>query len=321
MRDALRWIKGALTSKDVDAARIMYKLSQSEIRAANGRLIAGHPCETGADFLVPGVEFEKILDRLPGDITIKPVENGVRLRSGVFSGTINTLLLDKWSYPDVDGAVWHDVPAGLLNVLDTLRPFISDNATQRWATCVALEHGWAYATNNIAVVGCPLPGANMMALLPVWAVDFVLARRNGLRQWAWAENYVAFRWENEAWMRSSLVVGQFPERAAGMIREALSVKTSTMITDKFRQAFIQVAEMAEDTVLLYKDRIVSRYKQAEVCAEVACSVPGDAECSIWGAEYLLPAIKVADSWSPEQWPKPAPFKGKMICGYVIGRRA
>jgi len=321
MREALKWIKGAISSRDLVADKTFYKLTESEIRATNGRLTAGYPCETGCDFLVPGEEFERVLDRLGEDITLKPFENGIRLRSGYFSGTIKTLPLENWSYPGIDDAVWQPLPLGFVEALQVLRPFISDNAMQAWATCVALEKGWAYATNNIALAGTPLPGADMMALLPVWAVDFVLSRATGLKCWAWSENYVAFQWENGAWMRSVLVVGQFPERAAALVRDALVQRTSTIITPEFRKAFVEVAALAEDTIMLYADRIVSKFKAAEIVANIDCTVPPEAECSIWGAEFLVPAIKAADSWWPDLWPKPAPFIGKVVCGYVVGRRA
>jgi hypothetical protein len=322
MKGALKWIKLAIATRDIVTDKTFYKLSENEIRATDGRLTAGHPCHTGADFLVPGEEFEKVMDRLPGDdVRIKPVEKGIKLTSGRYSGTINTLPLEQWNYPGVDDASWQPVPAGLIDVLKALRPFVSENAMQPWATCVALEHGWAYATNNVALAGIPLPGADMMALLPVWAVDFVLARAKDLSEWAWSENYVAFKWKNEAWMRSVLVIGQFPERAAALLREANNANTTTIITDDFKKAFAEVAEMAEDTIMLYSDRIVSRFKQAVIVADIACVTPKDTECSIWGACYLAPAIKAADSWSPDLWPKPAPFKGKTISGYVVGRRA
>jgi hypothetical protein len=323
MRDELKWIKGAISNRAMIADRTFYKLTESEIRATNGELTAGCPCETGMDFLVPGEEFEKVLERLdPETITLKALDNAVRLRSGRFSGTINTLPLDRWSYPGVDGADWKPIPPQLLHVLAELRPFISDNNAHLWATCVALEKGWAYATNNIAVAGAPCDGLDLMALLPVWAVDFVLARKQGLKNWAWTENYVAFQWDNGAWMRSVLVIGQFPERAAEMIREVREGKTSTAITEDFKSALNEVAQMAEDTVLLYADRMVARFKQAEITvAGIPCTIPPNAERSIWAASFLLPAIKAADSWSPDLWPKPAPFKGKTLVGLVRGRQA
>jgi hypothetical protein len=240
----------------------------------------------------------------------------------LFHGNINTLALDKWNYPGVEDANWQPMPEQLLPVLKALRPFISDNAMQRWATCVALENDWAYATNNVAIAGAPCQGiGQVMALLPMWAVDFVLSRTEGLSQWAWTANYVAFHWDNGAWMRASLVVGQFPERAATMVRDVLKEKTTQKVTDEFRKAFIDVAEMAEDTIMLYQDKAVAKFKQAQVIADIKCRIPEGQQCSIWGASFLIPALAAAESWSPDVWPKPAPFKGKVVSGYVIGRKA
>jgi hypothetical protein len=158
-------------------------------------------------------------------------------------------------------------------------------------------------------------------MLPVWAVDFVLARKTGLTDWAWKENYVAFMWKNGAWMRSTLVVGKFPEKAASMIRSVEKEKTSHVITSEFRDAFKEVAEMAEDTITVSADNLKSLFKKAEIVANVKCIVPSESEHSIWGASYMLPVIRAANSWSPDMWPKPAPFKGDIVCGYVVGRRA
>jgi hypothetical protein len=321
MKIALKWIGDALSSKDIVSGKSFYKVAASEIRATDGRLIAGHPWPDDTEFVVPGEEFEAVFKRMKQEPTIKKTDKGIAIRSGLFHGSINTLSLDKWAYPGVEDAVWQSIPGDLMMVLKQLRPFVSDNAMQKWATCVALENSWAYATNNVALAGAYCTGLDCMALLPVWAVDFVLARTEGLTRWAWASNYVAFQWDNGAWMRASLVVGQFPERAAAMIREAVKEKTTQKIDDDYRQAFVDVAEMAEDTIMIYQDRIVAKFKQAEVIANIQNKVPPEVECSIWGASFLLPAIMIADSWAPDSWPKPAPFKGRIVSGYVVGRRA
>lgn len=321
MKQAIKWIGDALSPKDIVSGQSFYKVANQEIKATDGRLVAGHPWPDDTDFVVPGVEFEAIFKRMKVDPTITARDNGIMIRSGLFHGSINTLPLDKWNYPEVDDAVWRLIPGNLLPALKALRPFISDNAMQKWATCVALENDWAYATNNVALAGTPCKGLGpVMALLPVWAVDFVLSRTEGLDLWAWTPNYVAFKWENGAWMRALLVVGQFPERAAGMIREAANEKPTQKITPEYRQAFADVAEMAEDTIIIGVDRMTSKFRQAEIVAHVKSKVPPEGQ-SIWGASFLLPAIMAADVWSPDVWPKPAPFKGSVVCGYVVGRRA
>jgi len=322
MKASLKWINDALAAKDITHGMAHYKIHDRTIQATNGRLIACHPWPADGSFVVPGDEFEKLLDRMPESPSIVVSEHSVNIRSGRYHGSINTLSEDKWSQPGVEDAKWQTIPKTLPEVLKALRPFVSDNAMQPWADCVALENGWAYATNNVAIAGAPCKGLGaVMALLPSWAVDFVLRRTEGLSLWAWTPNYVAFKWANGAWMRSTLVVGQFPERAAGMVRSSAGEKPAQVITEDFRKAFNSVAFMAEDTVELYADRMVARFKQAEVMADLECQVPADAKCSIWGASFLVPAINAATHWSPAVWPKPAPFKGTIVSGYVVGRRA
>jgi hypothetical protein len=323
MYEIIRWLNEALDSKDLVIGMTYYRVANGAIKATNGRITASYPWEYAGEFLVAGKEFEKVLERMPEipEIEVLPQEGRIRMRSGRYRGSIQTLPVNEWDYPGVDDAIWKPIPDGLLETLENLRPFVSDNAKQAWALGVALENGWAYATNNIALACVKCDGlAGIMALLPSWAIDFVLKRTERLTEWAWTDNYVAFHWSNGAWMRSQLIVGQFPEKAAELVRQSVAEQPTYHITDDFRVAFERVAELAEDTVLIYHNRIESKFGRAKIISIAECKTPEGAECSIWGAKFLLPALEVADYWSPEVWPKPAPFRGKIVSGYVVGRR-
>lgn len=323
MREIISWLNDALASKELVAGMNYYRAANGEIKATDGRITAAHPWPYKGEFLVPGEEFEKILSRCPNEpslTVISPTE--LKLHSGRFHGTIKTLVpLQHWDYPGIDDAEWKPIPAQLIEVLKALRPFVSDNAVQNWALSVALQDGWAYATNNVAIGGAKCKGLNgVHALLPVWAIDFIINRTEALNHWCWTDNYVAFKWSNGAWMRSQLLVGTFPEKAMELVREAQKEKPTQVITDEFRNAFRQVAELAADTISIYPDRIESKFGKAVIVDGAESEVPEGVPCSIWGAKFLLPAIEVADSWSPAMWPKPAPFKGPLVSGYVVGRR-
>lgn len=322
MKAIIRWINEALAVKDnMGPAMTHYRIANNTICATNGHLTASHPWPGDAEFLVSGAEFEKILARMENDeptFTISG-ENKMTIRSGRFHGTIYTLPIDSWNYPGVDGANWLPLPDVLIDVLKTLRTFISDNPAQAWAGCVALEHGNCYATNNIALAGCACPVGDVEALLPAIAIDFILKRLDGLIEWAWTDSYVAFRWEDGAWMRSQLVIGKFPERAAELVRSAYDGEPTQEITPEFRAAFNDVAALAEDTIWIYGDRIVSKFKKSVIEAEVESEAPEtNGECSIWGAQFLIPVIEQATHWSPSLWPKPVPFKGPNCAGFVVG---
>jgi hypothetical protein len=323
MKSVLAWLNDALAAKDIGAAMTYYRVANDTISATDGRITASHPWTFGkAEFLVPGVEFEKILQRMKATPNIEVAKDGeLKIRAGRLSGTIQTLPLTNWSYAGVDDVKWEKIPTSLLPLLKALRPFLSDNNTQAWSQCIALDDGWAYATNNMAIAGaqCPELG-KIKALLPQWTLDFILDRKDGLTDWVWSDNFVAFHWASGAWMRSQLIIGQFPEKAASMVRESVAEKPTQKIDDEMRVAFGNIAELAEDTLMVYADRIESKFGKAVVEEGLKCEIPEGEECSIWGAKSLLPALNAADAWSPSVWPKPAPFKGPLVSGYVVGRR-
>jgi hypothetical protein len=150
-------------------------------------------------------------------------------------------------------------------------------------------------------------------------VDFVLGRRENLSHWLWTDNYVAFRWENGAWMRSQLIQGDFPEKAAELVREAMQENPEYEIPDELREAIANIAELSPTQVDIYEDRIVGEYKRAIVEEGVGAPVPEGKDKTRWGTKYLAPVIQKADTWDPTRYPKACPFKGHQLVGYVMGR--
>lgn len=320
MLDVLNWLSDALGTKE---GMTHYRVCNGAISATNGEITASHPWSFGGgDFLVPGIEFEKIIKRMSGEPKLSLTKDGALIvKSGRFSGTVKTLSPTEWNCPDVKDAKFKPLPDNFLPLLAALKPFVSNVKTQPWATCVAIDAGWMLATNNIVIAGAACKGLEKInALLPLWAIDFVLDRKEGLKDWSINDNYVAFRWTSGAWMRSQLIVGKFSEKAAMMVRESAKAKPTQVVTEEFLEAFTRIAEMADDTVSIYRNRIVAGFGKAVVEDGIECEVPAGSDCSVFGAQFLLPAIREADCWSPGSWPKPSVFRGKLISGYCVGRR-
>lgn len=340
VRATIRWVAEARPDKDIGPAMTHYLVKGGEIRATNGKLTASYPwSDPGAAFLVSGAEFERVIARM-GDEEVAVTQSldgtHVVVESRSFSATIDTLPVDAWAYPGVEDAVWSEIPENFLDVLKSLRAFVPDNPAQAWGGCVAIESGNMYATNNIAVAGMSCDVGDVQALLPSYAIDFVLRRTQDLESWAHTDSYVAFRWRGGEWVRSQLVIGRFPERAAELVRSAYASEPTQEITDEFREAFGHVAGLAEDTIRIYADRMESKFKKSVVVAACSCEVPPATEqwdnneqrnvptgggVSVWGAAFLAPVIAQATRWSPSMWPKPVPFRGESVAGFVVGRKA
>lgn len=320
MKATVEWLNAAIAGKELSAGMSYYKVNDNTISATNGKLTACAPWAWGGKFFIPGEAFEKVLKRMDGEIKIKQTEDTVKLLCGRFSGTIQTLPLTEWAYPGIDNATWQPLPPNLLTLLGALRPFISENENPAWGRCVALDGGWAYATNNMSIAGAACKGlGDIKALLPAEMVDFLLGRLDGLVEWTGDDHYIAFRWANGAWCRTQLVIGQFPEKAVAMVKAAWKTKPTQIVSDEFKEALERISELSEDTVSVFANKLEARFDKTTIEDGVKCEAP-DGGVSIWGARFLLIALRAAKAWSPSVWPKPAPFKGDVVSGYVVGRK-
>lgn len=325
MKAEVAWITDALSSKNLAREMTHYRVERGEIRATDGRLTAGHPFPHDGPFLVPGAEFEKILKRLEGDPRIDLGEGNIVLKYGRSRGTIKTLPIEKWDYPGIDEDAWDEVPEGLVAALRDLRPFVSDNATQPWALGVALYHGYAYATNNVVLAGvrCDALG-EINAIMPVWAVEFLIDREEGLAQWQWTDHYVAFQWESGAWMRAQLIDAQFPEQATRLVTSAEQATPSEPITKEFKKVYDRASALCDGLIIITPEAIRGNFGEASF--EDGVSLPTLATSdgglsTLWASKYLTPVLAVATSWEPVSWPKPAFFKGDRIFGVIMGRKS
>jgi len=320
MKEVISWLNAAIASgKDAAGGMTYYKVNGKTISATNGDITACAPWRWGGKFFVPGQEFEKILNKLPGEPEIIEGENEIKLKSGRFSGTIQTLKLSEWKYEGIDKAKWQKLPKGFVAILTALRPFISEDGVP-WAQSIAFDNDWVYATNNMVIAGSACQVGKCQALLPTQAVDFLLSRTDGLIEWTFDAHFMAFRWANGAWMRTQLVVGKFPENAAGLIRKSEKAKPTQKIDDDFREAVGRIGELAEDTMAIFKNRIEAKFGKAVVEDGIKCEIPKGQLCSIFGAKFLIPMLKVAEVWQPSLWPEPVPWRGKNISGFIVGRR-
>lgn len=336
MKDIIKWLNDALASRGIVHAMNHYCFDRGEIKASDGRITAGHPWDGPDGFLVPGSELEKVLARLPEEdpsvevLEVKPGTVGkVRIKAGRFRGDIETQPTKDWTWPDLASeptpVQWHPIPPGLIDIIRRLRPFMSDNATQPWALSICVANGWAYATNNVSIAGAPYeaPTAPASILIPVWACDFISEREDRLTEWAWSDRYVGFRWDNGAWMRSSLIEGKYPDTALGLVQKAWDLTPPQPITPAFREAYKRVQGLADDDIPIdvYADHISSRFGHAQIEEGIECAVPPEQECSRWGGKFLANIIENADAWDPAAWPQPAAWKSPKLAGFIMGRRS
>lgn len=320
MKKAVDWIKGALAKKDIVLQFTHYFVKDGMIQAMDGRMLAAHPFPSHETFLVPGAEFEAILDRMPSDNpTLEVHEDKIRLKEARFRGDISTIPESEW--PDLPMPKhWIEVQPDLLDAMAALMPFVSDNATKPFAGTIMIEGSRLYATNNVSIAMAEvesLLAGDEQTLLPRWAVEFVLSRREGLTHWGVTDDFVAFKWDNGAWMRTQLVNDVIPEIIFSLTQDM--APATFEITDEWRKAYALVSGVSKEDIQIFADRITGGTQHSEVQHEAVTAVAEGREYSKWTVAYLNSVIAAADRWSPELYPKPATFEGKSIRGLIVGR--
>lgn len=318
MKAAITWVSDAMSNKDLSASLSHFLIDRGMIYATDGRMTAAHPFPHDDTFCVSGPEFIKLISRLQEPIDLTVEEGSVTLRQGRLHGTIKTLDPSEWQMAGIN-TPWLRLPERMLPALRQLRPFISDNATKMWALCVLAENDTLYATNNVSI--CAVPEIDLdgtKALIPYWAIDFILARQEGIADWTHHENYLGFRWSNGAWMRTKLGDDNFPA-----VEDIISgAGHATYEIDKeWRSAFEEAASLLKEAeaIIFEPDCITGTSKNMTVEVQAKTKAP---ECgySAWSVEYLEPVIKCATHWQPDAYPNPSAFRGDGLVGVVMGRK-
>lgn len=323
IQDVLKWVKDARSSKGISGVATAYLVKQGMIYASDGRLSVGHPYPGKETFLVPGDEFEALIGRLPSDPTIKVMPDQIEVKAGRLRGGIRTLNVDDWGYPTPAAKSWKKLPKGMWDDLHHLRPFISDNATQPWAMCIGVRDGRLYATNNVTIASIEFPAAKGIdTLLPVWAIDFLMQRSEGLSDWILEQNYMAFRWEDGAWMRTQLVEGSMPASIKGLI-DGIGKRPGFELKSDWVEAFDRVAALSPEEVLLYPDKIAGGRDALEVEEAAKTPTAKGTPYSKWSTAFLQKVVAASQYWQPDAYPKPAAFQGEAVNsplrGLIIGR--
>ena len=327
MREALDKVSGAVATKTIVPALTHYLVRDGLIHASNGHITAAAPFPCADTFAVVARNFEDVLRRLPDPVKLTLDDpKWIQLTARRCRGRVarNATIEGGFLGPTGEEIA---APANLVDKMRVMRPFISDNASQPFATCLCLNGSHMYATNNVALVVTDDAGLpdKFYAMVNCFAVDYILSRKEKLTHLQHDAGSISFFWSDGSWMRSQLLDIKFPAIEAIVDTAA---DPDFELTDEWKAAFDTAAAVAESCVRIYADRIVGgsgaiadspNTNNAEVEVECTSPVPEDRDHTAWHPKFLAPVIAAANYWKPEVFPKPAPFAGDEVYGVILGR--
>jgi DNA polymerase III sliding clamp (beta) subunit (PCNA family) len=314
--EILRFVKGAVSTKDLIPVLKNFHLYEGRIQGTNGRVTidAAFP---GAAYNVTVLadKFVKAIDSCITTATVKVQDSKLLISSGAF--TARLALADHSGFPRAvkEGKIVKNKQP-LLPTLRLLRQFVSEDASRPWSNGVLLRDGYAYASNNVTLVRAPV-GVNFPHNLsiPVFAIDELLRIDEEPTGMALTQHSVVFEFKT-AWLKSVLLSQEWPDfKGLFDINPAVTPTPPGLI-----EAVATVLPFCPDP----------KFPIIKFTAEGVSTDIGDFSAEMnnfslpegrYHADILLSVLSVAEKINLDAYPGKIAFSGKGIEGVFVGVRS
>lgn len=217
MRDAFDLVKGAVSEKDLIPVLTHFAIHEGRIHGFNGRIHLSAPAQELASFQSFTVAADLLLAAMNAcgkkEPSFMKMNDTLFVRAGDFEAKLPLGDIAQFPIPTPPVVPKVHRRKGLLPVLQTLRPFIGEDASRPWCASIRFEGDFAYATNNVVLAGMPLPKGFLLGTcaLPVHAVDELL-RLDCEPQGVVLEgsDTLFFFLPRDVYLRSNLIVDGWP---------------------------------------------------------------------------------------------------------------
>lgn len=321
MLNALKFVNRATADKDIVRALTHICVHDGLLQGSDTRMSIAAECPelAGHSFTVPAEKFIRAIIACKGDPTIVRQDDGtVKVSHKRFRVTLPSLKAED--YPAIgfkpDDAVKVSAPAGFLEALRKLAPFISRDASRPWSMGVCLNKTHFYATNNVTLARVPVTWNGPVINLPSFVVEELLDINQPILEiWA-SPSAISFKFEG-AWMRSQLYADAWPTSIPSMFN---AERSFIPVPEGLLEAVEQLIPFCPDVKfpsIHFTDGGITTANGLQ-SAEIGFDWAG---VGVYRAEVLQTVLRVATEWDPTAYPKPVFFNGNGIQGMMVGVRS
>lgn len=250
MLDTLKFVRGAVATKDLVPVLRYFRISGGRIQGQNGRVCIDAPWPgPEMDEVVDAQKFLRAVDACAGEPKITCKDSWLSISRGKFRARLATLLTGD--YPTVHNCEdWQNVAwfsDQMMASLRKLQPFIATDASRPWACSVLVSEGKAYATNNavLAVVDMPWTGADVV--LPDFLINELLRIGETPISLHWDEGALCAKYGDGSWLWSRRIEGAWP----GTLKQLEAVIGATQewhdVPDDLREALAHLRPFFPDS--------------------------------------------------------------------------
>lgn len=319
MLDELKFVQGAVGKKDMVPALTHYRIRNLGITSFNGTIALSSPFPMDIDCIPKALPMYKAIQSCNTEVmTLKLTPKGrLSIKSGPFKAFVDCLPLETELPEILPEGVKIDIDGErFLEALKAVEPFIGADASRPWSNGVLLSGCSMFATNNIALVeywtGVEY---NNPINIPIVAIKELLRIKEPPFQIQVAENSATFHYENNKWLRTSLLETKWPD-----LRKILDVQSNaTPINQTLFEGLSYLKPFCDDLnrIYLLDGTLATSIIEGE-------GAHFDIDNFPYKGVYQLPMLELLATATHADftaYPKPVLFFGENIRGAIIGMKA
>jgi len=315
MLNALRFVQGAVASKDFVPELMHFRIENGTIRSYNGSLGLCSPINLNLDVSPKAVPFIKAIQTCKDTVQLHMTPAGkLSVKSGKFKAFIECC---QETFPDVaPEGVETKLNGGFQAVLKTLAPFIAEDASRPWARGILFRGQSAFATNNICLLEYWMPSPFPVEVnIPRSAVMELLRIGEEPTHLRVAKNAVTFYFEGGRWLRTQTYSNEWPDLSRVLDKESNQLP----IPEGMFEAVTDLAPFVDDLGRIFFDGKSLSTGQTDGSG-AAVELAGTPESGCYHFKQLALLEKHIKTVDFSSYPAPCLFQGERIRGAIIGLR-
>lgn len=314
MLDALAFVKGAVSKKDLVPALTHFHVAAGRISGFNGKLAISAPIALDIDCCPKAEPFVRAIEACQGAAQLHMTPgHKLAVRSGKFRAHIETVPPE--SFPEIQPEGEYVTGQGkLLPALKSLFDLIGSDASRPWATGVLLDGLSAFATNNVILaeqwLGYHFP---YRVTIPQYAVRELLRIGEEPSAIRLTATSATFLFDGDRWLRTQLVAEPWPDIRA--LLDSNRGESPVEISAEFWEALEVISPFLDEMGRVYLDANSVRTNREE---GAAVDVPDAALCGIYQHKMLSLLKDRAQRICWADYPSRVAWYGSQLRGLIIG---
>lgn len=313
MLKELKFVQGAVSKKDLLPAMTHFRIEKNTVRSYNGSLALSSPIPFDIDCIPKASTLVRAIANCNDTITLSMSNGRLRVQSGSFRAFVEC----------IEGETPHVEPQGeivnfdgevLLKAIQTMMPFVGDDASRPWTNGILFKGQSAFATNNVTVIeywlGVEVP---FVINVPRNALKEMLRVNEAPTHAQIDQNSITFHYSDQRWIRTQLLVTTWPE--FGKILDAES--NATPVDPRLFEGLEVLKGFGDDLGRVYIKDGVLRTQDTDGQG-ATFDIPGLEWTGCFQIVMLMLLKGVATHVDFSLYPKPCLFFGDRLRGALVG---